>query len=153
MFPFIRLLNARRNLFVRQAFSVPDIAVVLLVVATIVVIGQLSHSPVRTADAALTYRISLNPADLPILAARSTLRMFVGLGFSLVFAVLFGTIAARIPPLEGIFVSLLDVLQSVPVLAFIAASATFFINAFPHSVIGLEALSIFAVFSSQAWNM
>lgn len=153
MFPFIRLLNARRAMVVRQAFSLPDLAVILMVLATILVVGQLSRTPVNSPAAALGYRVSLEYWGLPLLAARSTLRMVAGLILSFIFAVFFGTVAARVKSLEALFVSLLDVLQSVPVLAFIAASATFFINAFPHSAIGLECLSIFAAFSSQAWNM
>jgi len=153
VFPFIRLLNARRASVVRQAFSLPDVAVVLMVIAVILVVGQISRTPVNSPAAALTYRVSLDYWGLPLLAARSTLRMVIGLVFSFVFAVLFGTIAARVKALEGLFVSLLDVLQSVPVLAFIAASAGFFINLFPHSAFGLECMSVFAVFSSQAWNM
>lgn len=153
MFPFIRLLNARRSLVVRQAFSLPDLAVVILVLAAILVVGQLSQSPVNSPAAALGYRVSLEFWGLPLLAARSTFRFVAGLALSFVFAVFFGTVAARVKSLEAFFVSLLDVLQSVPVLAFIAASATFFINAFPHSAFGLECLSIFAAFSSQAWNM
>jgi NitT/TauT family transport system permease protein len=47
----------------------------------------------------------------------------------------------------------LDILQSVPVLGFLAVTITFFIALFPGSVLGLECASIFAIFTSQAWNM
>ena len=47
----------------------------------------------------------------------------------------------------------LDILQSVPVLGFLAITVTFFTGLFPGSELGLEAASVFAVFTSQAWNI
>ena len=47
----------------------------------------------------------------------------------------------------------LDILQSVPVLGFLAVTVTFFLALFPGSELGLEAAAIFAVFTSQAWNI
>ena len=47
----------------------------------------------------------------------------------------------------------LDILQSVPVLGFLAVTVTFFIALFPGSELGLECAAIFAVFTSQAWNI
>ena len=48
---------------------------------------------------------------------------------------------------------MLDILQSVPVLGFLAVTVTAFINLFPGSELGLEAASVFAIFTSMAWNM
>ena len=48
---------------------------------------------------------------------------------------------------------MLDILQSVPVLGFLAVTVTAFINLFPGSELGLECASIFAIFTSMAWNM
>ena len=47
----------------------------------------------------------------------------------------------------------LDILQSVPVLGFLAITVTFFVALFPGSELGLEAASVFAVFTAQAWNI
>ena len=47
----------------------------------------------------------------------------------------------------------LDILQSVPVLAFLSITVTGFIALFPGSYLGLECASIFAIFTSQAWNL
>ena len=44
-------------------------------------------------------------------------------------------------------------MQSVPVLGFLAVTITGFIALFPGSLLGLECASIFAIFTSQAWNM
>jgi len=47
----------------------------------------------------------------------------------------------------------LDILQSVPILGFLTFTVTFFMNLFPGNVLGVELASIFAIFTSQAWNM
>lgn len=79
--------------------------------------------------------------------------MFVALGLSIVFTFVFATAAARLPRAEKIMLPLLDILQSVPILGFLSVTVTGFIALFPGSSLGLEAASIFAIFTSQAWNM
>jgi hypothetical protein len=48
---------------------------------------------------------------------------------------------------------LLDVLQSVPILGFLSFTVTFFLGLFPGSILGAECAAVFAIFTSQAWNM
>ncbi|MGX1808367.1 ABC transporter permease [Nocardia sp. NPDC055321] len=103
--------------------------------------------------AAAPSSIDTDPALLPYYAARSLLRMLLALGLSLVFTFVFATAAARLPRAEKIMMPLLDILQSVPILGFLAVTVTGFIALFPGSSLGLEAASIFAIFTSQAWNM
>ncbi len=97
--------------------------------------------------------ISLDPIHLPYYAARSTLRMFVALIFSVIFSIFYGYIAAYSRRAERVMVPLLDLLQSVPVLGFLSVTVTGFIALFRGNLIGLEAASIFAIFTSQVWNM
>jgi len=97
--------------------------------------------------------LSTDPFDLPYYAARSLLRMFAALGLSLVFTFFYATAAARSRRAEKVLIPLLDILQSVPVLGFLAITITGFIALFPGSLLGLECASIFAIFTSQAWNM
>lgn len=97
--------------------------------------------------------ISLNPAMLPYYAARSTLRMFIALGVSLLFTFGYGYLAAKNKRAEQVMIPLLDILQSVPVLGFLTVTVTFFVALFPGSLLGLETASIFAAFTGQAWNM
>ncbi len=97
--------------------------------------------------------INLDPAMLPYYAARSTLRMFIGLGASVLFTFAYGYAAAKFALAERILVPLLDILQSVPVLGFLSVTVTAFISLFPGSLFGLELASIFAIFTAQAWNM
>jgi NitT/TauT family transport system permease protein len=97
--------------------------------------------------------VNLDPANLPNYAVRSTLRMFIALGCSVAFTLVYGYAAARSRKAEKVLVPLLDVLQSVPVLGFLSITVTGFIALFPGSLLGLEAASIFAIFTGQAWNM
>jgi NitT/TauT family transport system permease protein len=100
-----------------------------------------------------TTRVSTDPANLPYYAARSLLRMFIALAISLVFTFVYATAAARLPRAEKVLIPVLDILQSVPVLGFLTVTVTAFINLFPGSELGLEFASIFAIFTSMAWNM
>ena len=97
--------------------------------------------------------ISLDPHNLPEYALRSTTRMFIALAASMVFTLVYGSIAAHNKRAERVLVPLLDILQSVPVLGFLSITVTGFIALFPGSLLGLEAASIFAIFTSQVWNM
>ncbi len=97
--------------------------------------------------------ISTDIANVPYYAARSLLRMFIALGLSTVFTLVYGTAAARLRRAEKVLVPVLDILQSVPILVFLPIALTFFIKVFPNNLLGLEAASIFVIFTSQAWNM
>ncbi|MGC2344196.1 MAG: ABC transporter permease subunit [Mycobacterium sp.] len=97
--------------------------------------------------------VSTDPVQLPYYAVRSLLRMFAALGLSLVFTFFYATAAARSRRAEKVLIPLLDILQSIPVLGFLAITITGFIALFPGSLLGLECASIFAIFTSQAWNM
>ncbi len=48
---------------------------------------------------------------------------------------------------------ILDILQSVPILGFISITVVFFMSLAPGRVLGAEFAAIFAIFTSQAWNM
>jgi NitT/TauT family transport system permease protein len=97
--------------------------------------------------------ISLDPANLPEYAMRTTLRMLAAMAASLVFTLLYGTLAAKSRRAEKLLVPVLDILQSVPVLGYISFTVTFFLLLFPGRVLGAECAAIFAIFTSQAWNM
>jgi NitT/TauT family transport system permease protein len=139
----------------RQArFGWPDLLVIL---GVLVMLGLLAHggqqAMVSFHPPDVSPQVSLNPADLPDYAIRSTLRMFIALGFSTVFTLLYGSLAAHNRRAERVLIPLLDILQSVPVLGFLSITVTGFIALFPGSLLGLEAASIFAIFTSQVWNM
>ena len=97
--------------------------------------------------------VSTEPTQLPYYAARSLLRMFAALGLSLLFTFVYATAAARLRRAQKVMLPVLDILQSVPILGFLSVTITGFIALFPGSQLGLECASVFAIFTSQAWNM
>jgi NitT/TauT family transport system permease protein len=103
--------------------------------------------------AAPSAAISTSPTEIPYYAARSLLRMFIGLFLSVVFTFVYATAAARLPRAEKILLPILDILQSVPVLGFLTVIASTLVHLFPGSELGLECASIFAIFTSMAWNI
>jgi NitT/TauT family transport system permease protein len=97
--------------------------------------------------------VSTDPVHLPYYAARSLLRMFAALVASTVFTFVYATAAARLRRAQKVLLPVLDVLQSVPVLGFLSVTLTIWLTLFPHTVLGVECASVFAIFTSQAWNM
>jgi NitT/TauT family transport system permease protein len=97
--------------------------------------------------------ISLDPWKLPEYAFRTVLRMFVALFVSLVFSLVYAATAAKSRQAEKILIPILDILQSVPILGFLSITVTGFIALFPGRLLGVECAAIFAIFTSQAWNM
>ncbi|MFC4276419.1 ABC transporter permease [Achromobacter aloeverae] len=97
--------------------------------------------------------ISLDPSYLPYYLLRTTLRMFIALAASLVFSFVFAAVASKSRTAEKILVPMVDILQSIPILGFLSITVTGFIALFPGSLLGVECAAIFAIFTSQAWNM
>jgi NitT/TauT family transport system permease protein len=135
----------------RLRFRPLDIAVGLAVVLLIYVVLRVGAGAKTSVHHAATFDTS--PSQLPYYAARSLLRMFIALFFSFSFSLGYAYIAARSRRWRRVLIPALDILQSVPVLGFLAVTVTFFVALFPGSELGLEFASIFAVFTSQAWNI
>ena len=143
-----------RGLWRRPALRWPDVVVAAALLALL--FGLLRLAPALNAPflpKTAPSQISTDPANLPYYAVRSLLRMFIALIVSLLFTFVYATAAARLRRLEKVLLPILDILQSVPVLGFLAVTVTAFIDLFPGSELGLEAASIFAIFTSMAWNM
>ncbi len=138
----------------RLPFGLADVAVILGALVLLAVVARVGEGMlVSFVPPQNVPSISLDTRNLPYYAARSTLRMFAGLAWSLIFTLAYGYAAARSRRAERVLVPLLDILQSVPVLGFLSITVTGFIALFPGSLLGLEFASIFAIFTSQAWNM
>ncbi len=97
--------------------------------------------------------LSLEPGALVGDTLRTVLRMLIGLMASAAFSLVYATVAAKSRRAERILIPMLDVLQSVPVLGYVAVSVTFFVALFPGRQTGAELAAIFAIFTSQAWNL
>jgi len=79
--------------------------------------------------------------------------MAAALVAALVFSLAYAALAAKSRQAEKILIPVLDVLQSVPILGFLSITVTGFIALFPGRLLGVECAAIFAIFTSQAWNM
>src|SRR5260221_6705612 len=97
--------------------------------------------------------IDLSPWRLPEYALRTVLRMGAALVASLVFSLIYAALAAKSRQAEKILIPVLDVLQSVPILGFLSITVTGVIALFPGLLLGVECAAIFAIVTSQAWNM
>src|SRR5581483_8669783 len=98
-------------------------------------------------------QISLDPWKLPEYGLRTVMRMGIALFVSLVFSLAYAALAAKSRRAEKLLIPILDILQSVPILGFLSITVTGFIALFPGSLLGYECAAIFAIFTSQAWNM
>jgi NitT/TauT family transport system permease protein len=137
----------------RLSFSRWDLVAVLLVLGVMVFLAEASRHLLAPLSELKMTPISLDPANLPEYAARTTLRMLAALVLSLVFTFTYATLAARNKHAELVLVPLLDILQSVPILGFISVTVVFFLSLAPGRVLGAEFAAVFAIFTSQAWNM
>src|SRR6267378_3725783 len=130
-----------------------DCVIFVLVASALVLLAHGVHQmgqPLARLDLA---PVTLDPANLPEYALRTTLRMFAAILASLVFTLVVATLAAKSRKAELVIVPALDILQSVPVLGFLTFTVVLFMRLFPGSQLGAECASIFAIFTAQAWNM
>jgi NitT/TauT family transport system permease protein len=137
----------------RSAPNYWDIIALALIVAVFVAIANGSRGMVAALPPPGTETVSLDYTNLPYYALRTVMRMFAALAASFLFTFTYATLAAKSRRAEMVLIPLLDVLQSVPVLGFLSFTVTLFLGVFPGSTLGPECAAIFAIFTSQAWNM
>ena len=130
-----------------------DVLAAILVLGFIVLFADASRSLVEPLSLLGSKPLSLDPWNLPEYALRTALRMLIALAFSLVFTFTYATWAAKSPRAGTLLVPLLDILQSVPILGFISVTVVFFLSLAPGRIFGAELAAVFAIFTSQAWNL
>ena len=137
----------------RRLPNIWDFAAILCVFGGLIALGHSARGTLVPLDALQATAINLDPWSLPDYALRTTLRMFAALAASLLFTFTYAPLAAKSRRAGLILVPMLDILQSVPILGFLTFTIAFFMGLFPGQVLGLELAAIFAIFTSQAWNM
>jgi NitT/TauT family transport system permease protein len=144
---FPALASARRlpNLF--------DVAAILCIGGILFAVAGGARGTLAPLDAPEVAAIHLDPLYLPGYALRTTMRMFAALFASVVFTFTYATWAAKSRRAGLILIPVLDILQSVPIIGFLSFTVVFFMGLFPGRVLGAELAAIFAIFTSQAWNM
>jgi NitT/TauT family transport system permease protein len=128
------------------------VALILVVGAMVLIVygGEQTALPLSALDVT---PVSLDPANLPVYALRTTMRMLLAIVCSIIFTFIYAALAAKSRRAEMVLIPLLDILQSVPILGFLTFTVVFFLNLFPGQVFGAELACVFAIFTSQAWNM
>jgi NitT/TauT family transport system permease protein len=139
--------------FLRELASRWDVLAFIVVIGLIAFLGETARGVFAPLTQLEVSPLSLDPVHLPEYAARTTFRMLAALFFSLVFTMTYATWAAKSERAGKLLVPILDILQSVPILGFISITSVFFLSLAPGRVLGAEFAAIFAIFTSQAWNM
>ncbi len=124
------------------------IATLAALVGGVVVLAQRWNAPIRTATP-----INLDPRALPGYTLLSLSRGFAAYLLSLVFTLVYGTIAAHSRRAEKVMIPLLDIGQGIPVLGFLPGLVLGMVALFPHSNVGLELACVLMIFTGQVWNM
>jgi NitT/TauT family transport system permease protein len=130
-----------------------DAVALLLVFGVFILISFGARDMATPLGAPKATDITLDYWELPYYGLRTTLRMFAAMAVSLLFTFTYATLAAKSRRAEMALIPLLDVLQSVPILGFLSFTVAFFLSLFPGSILGAECAAVFAIFTSQAWNM
>ncbi len=138
---------------VDSAISRWDWALLPLVLALLALLAYGASQMTRPFQVGDPLPVTLDVWQLPYYLLRTTLRMFLALAGSLVFAAVFAVLAAKYRAAERVLVPMLDILQSIPILGFLSITVAGFIALFPGNLFGVECAAIFAIFTSQAWNM
>jgi NitT/TauT family transport system permease protein len=128
------------------------VALILVIGAMVLIVygGEQTTLPLSALDVS---PVSLDPTNLPAYALRTTMRMLLAIVCSIIFTFIYAALAAKSRRAEIVLIPLLDILQSVPILGFLTFTVVFFLNLFPGRVFGAELACVFAIFTSQAWNM
>jgi NitT/TauT family transport system permease protein len=140
--------------FVSRIGAVPwaDVLVGLAVAGTLLAVVSVAQ---EFGKARLVQQTPIH-LELPYLALYTLYSLARGLlayVLSLGFAIAYGYWAAKDPFAEKLLLPLLDILQSLPVLAFMPGLMLALVYLFPRSEVGLNLASVLLIFTGQAWNM
>jgi NitT/TauT family transport system permease protein len=97
--------------------------------------------------------IHLSPWWLPYYTLLSLSRGLIAYLLSFVFTLFYARWAAYDRTAERVLIPLLDILQSVPFLAFLTPLEILLVGLFPHYNLGLELTCVLIIFTGQVWNM
>ena len=126
----------------------------IAVVASVIIFFSWGAKNLHIPASDLTYQqINLDMKNIPYYAFHTTFRMLIAIVASVIFSLIYATAAAKSKRMEEILLPFLDILQSVPILGYISFTVTAFIALAPNTVLGIEMAVIFAIFTSQAWNL
>jgi NitT/TauT family transport system permease protein len=146
------LIQPRR---IRESLKRPaslgaDLVVLLVLGGLVGVLFSFGREVARPSQ--FEVNIDLSLWALPKYTMFSLARGFAAYVLSLVFTLIYGTIAAGNRTAERIMIPALDILQSLPVLSFTPAVMIAMTRLLPRQI-GLELAVVILIFTAQAWNM
>jgi NitT/TauT family transport system permease protein len=138
----------------RRTLTRWDLIAALLILGTLIFPGGGEPGIAAPLADLGTRPLSLDPSYLPGYAAKTCLRMLAAMFLSLLFTFTYATWAAKSRRAGVLLIPLLDILQSVPILGFVSITIDLlFMSLAPGRVLGAELAAVFAIFTSQAWNV
>jgi NitT/TauT family transport system permease protein len=124
------------------------LVMVLVGIFSLLEMGRQWHQPFqRKLD------IDMSPWYLPFYTLLSFSRGVIAYVLSFVFTLFYARWAAYDRTAEKFLIPLLDILQSLPLSAFLAPIELGLVALFPHSEFGVELACIVIIFTGQVWNM
>lgn len=142
---------ARTLVMVRTWPFVLDLGVGLCGLALFFAVLHLARYWMGTAEPVVP--ISHSARALPLYAFYSVFRIAIAYLLSLMFAIGYGYLAARVARLEAWMIAVLDVLQSIPVLSFLPPVVLAMVTMIPGRQLGIELGVILLIFTGQVWNL
>jgi NitT/TauT family transport system permease protein len=130
-----------------------DIIAIIFVSGALIFFGWGSQCSRTSIEDFSSQQINLTFSNLIHYGLRTLFRLVIGIIFSIIFSICYAALAAKSKRAEKILMPLLDVLQSVPILGYMSFTVAGFVALAPGSALGLEMAAIFAIFTSQVWNI
>ncbi len=124
------------------------LAAIITGIFSMIEMGREWHHPFQS-----KVDIDLSPWYLPYYTMLSFLRGAVAYVLSILFTFFYARWAAYDRQAERFLIPLLDILQSLPLSAFLVPIELALVAIFPHSNIGIELSCIIVIFTGQVWNM
>ncbi len=145
---FVDKKNSKPN---KSAFFRADILIVF--VSIILGIGLINFHSTASRPYLERAIIDESLGAIPNYALLSFIRSLIALFFSYIFAIIYGSLAARSKTWERILIPVLDVCQSLPVIAFLPGFVLGMISIFHNTRWGLEIAVLLTIFTGQVWNL
>ena len=124
------------------------LAAIVALMFSLIDMGHEWHHPFQS-----KVDINLSPWYLPYYTMLSFMRGAVAYAMSFVFTLFYARWAAYDRQAERFLIPLLDILQSLPLSAFLVPIELALVAIFPHSNIGIELSCIIVIFTGQVWNL
>ena len=124
------------------------LAAIVALIFSLIDMGHEWHHPFQS-----KVDINLSPWYLPYYTMLSFMRGAVAYAMSFAFTLFYARWAAYDRQAERFLIPLLDILQSLPLSAFLVPIELALVAIFPHSNIGIELSCIIVIFTGQVWNL